>query len=547
MGIGMKIFFIGLIFISIYTGWKFGSVNHPEGSHSIDYVTDNQRSLDIIHYNLELDLDPVNRKIYGKTGITAVRLKELTTIDLNFYENLEVTALIVNGSPAEYTRKDNMISINYGQHSDTVNIEINYEGRPKRGGLAGFVFGTRNGKSVVYNLSEPNYASSWFPCNDFPSDKALLDISLTNDSSMVSVSNGKLMSVENHNEKKTYHWKTFYPISTYLVGIYSAPYKNFSDVYISRDGKDTMNIEYYVFEDQLGKAKVDFEDHKDYLNYFSSVFGEYPFIKEKYGVAEFLWQLGAMEHQTVSGIGSNFVSGRKFFDDIYVHELAHHWWGNAVGPSSWKDIWLNEGFATYSEALYAEHIAGPKALQSTMLSKFDENPDERLYAPEKNIFSSTIYDKGAWVLHMLRKETGDSVFFKILREYFNQYKYSNASVNDFKNVCEKISGKDLGYFFKQWVTEGKDIIRLTYKWKTAADGDKYSAIVNFEQTQVDYPVYNFPLDLEFLLTDGRKVRKTVRIDRHQQEIETNFDSIPVELNIDPDNWLLALVKNKVWD
>ena len=149
------------------------------------------------------------------------------------------------------------------------------------------------------------------------------------------------------------------------------------------------------------------------------------------------------------------------FRDTYVHELSHHWWGNSVGPKTWNDIWLNEGFATYSEALYAEAKHGKDALKSKMQSKFSDNFRGTLYAPN-NLFGETVYDKGAWVLHMLRFEIGDSSFFKSLHKYYDLYKYSNASVEDFKAVCENVSGMSLDKFFDQWVYTGTDNIFCSY-------------------------------------------------------------------------------------
>ena len=184
---------------------------------------------------------------------------------------------------------------------------------------------------------------------------------ITNDTSMISVSNGILIGEEINDSRKTYHWKTLYPISTYLIALYSSDYSTFGDQYISQDGKDTMLINYYVLPDKLEKAKIDFSEHVEILNFFANTFGEYPFIEEKYGVAEFLWSSGAMENQTSTGVASSLIGGKKLFLDFYVHELAHHWWGHAISPKSWKDIWLNEGFSSYSEALYFEHKGGDGA------------------------------------------------------------------------------------------------------------------------------------------------------------------------------------------
>ncbi len=335
-----------------------------------------------------------------------------------------------------------------------------------------------------------------------------------------------------------------------MISIYSSKYDNFHDVYVSQDKKDSMKIQYYAFPEHLEYAKVDFKDHPKMIKFFSETFGEYPFIKEKYGVAEFLWQLGAMENQTITGIGSNFVRGRKFFNDIYVHELAHSWFGDAVGPKTWKDIWLNEGFATYCEALYDEHNFGGKALRSSMLSKYQDNFPGTLYNPGSNLFSSTVYDKGAWVLHMLRHEVGDSTFFKILRTYYNDFKYKNASTEDFKNVCEKVSGKNLDKFFQQWVYVGEGNIDLDYKWSSEkqsnsnpSKGDSYLVLVNLNQTQEKYKDYYFPLDIKFTNISDSSLTKSFYITSQDTTLKMELNYKPSNIILDPDNWLLANYNN----
>ncbi len=520
--------------------------NGPHLVLSTDYVSSNQYKIDILHYDLQLDLYPKIKKLKGIAEITGVVLqREIDRIDLNFYDNFDIKELTFNNLSARFENKDTQITVFFDTGSiDTFKLKIIYEGTPKRTGLSAFVFGEINGRSAVYNLSEPSYASTWFPCNDIPTDKALLDIKITNDSSQTSISNGVLVGKELNKDRMTYHWKTYYPISTYLICVYSSQYTEFEDKYFSADG-DTMPIKYYVFPNHIEEARIDFKDTPKMIKYFSKTFGEYPFIKEKYGIAEFLWQMGAMEHQTITGIGSNFVGGKNFFEDVYVHELAHHWWGNAVGPATWKDIWLNEGFATYSEALYSESKSGKKTLQSTMLSKFSDEFSNTLYDPGKNLFSTTVYDKGAWVLHMLRWEVGDSVFFDILSSYFEKYKYKNASTDDFIRVCESLSKRNLSKFFDQWVFTGTENIQLDYKWviKKQSD-DKLLIILNLQQMQEKYPIIEFKLEVMFEYDNEKSFSKIFNIKEKQKTIEILVDERPNQLILDPNNWLLANIKDK---
>ena len=182
-----------------------------------------------------------------------------------------------------------------------------------------------------------------------------------------------------------------------------------------------------------------------------------------------------------------------------------------------------------------------------MLSKFQDNFPGTLYNPGNNLFNSTVYDKGAWVLHMLRHEVGDSVFFKILRTYYNEYKYKNASTEDFENVCEKVSGKDLNKFFEQWVYVGEGDIDLNYKWSSEkiidSSGNNYRVSVALNQTQVKYKDYYFPLDIKFVNSSDSGLTKSFNITSRDTTIITLVNYKPETIVLDPDNWLLANYNN----
>jgi len=510
-----------------------------------DYIRPNQKKIDITKYKLSFDLHTDTKMFIANAVLTGnVIDQNIKTIDLNFYDNFNIEKILINGLSTEFENDGTMLSLPYDSSmGKEFKIEVEYAGTPERVGLEGFVFGKRNGESLVYNLSEPTFASSWFPCNDLSTDKSLLEMSITNDSSAVSISNGVLVDVKTIGNRRTYTWKTVYPISTYLIALYSANYISFKDQYISLSGKDTMNVEYFVLPDKLEKAKVDFAEHVKMLQVLSKLFGEYPFIKEKYGVAEFLWYPGAMEHQTITGVSSNMISGLNFYEDTYVHELAHQWWGDAVSPKSWKDIWLNEGFATYSEALYYEALTGKKALQSTMMSKYSSNFSGSLAEPGSFLFTRTMYDKGAWILHMLRGEVGDSSFFRILRTYYETYKYSNASIDDFRNICEKISGIDLDKFFEQWVLSTGQI-DLEYKTKVLESETNPLVEIYLKQVQEEYEVFNFPLEIKMLFKDNSEKLFRYNISSRDTVLEISTNAIPDSIELDPDKWLLAQINLK---
>jgi len=508
------------------------------------YNPKTQKAFDVLHYDVRIELYPQQKKISGEVIIKLkVNDNKLDKIDINFYDNMKIKYVELSGKNAHFTRSKKIFSVKKENNLDTVEIKISYEGTPQSLGFGSMNFEEVNSKNQIYTISEPVFASTWLPCVDVVDDKALLDMYITNDSNYVSLSNGKLIDVKRNTTRKTYHWKTFYPISTYLIAIYSGTYKLYSEPYTSING-DKFNIEYYATENNFENAKKDFSDHSKYIKTFEELFGPYPFPKEKYSVAEFWWQNGAMENQTITGIGSRYISGMKFFSDMLVHELAHHWWGNAVSPRTWKDIWLNEGFATYSVALYWEKQSGFSALQSTMFDKNGNFNTHAIYNPGSALFDGTIYNKGAWVLHMLRKEIGDQDFFKSLKKYFEYFKYSNASTEDFKNICEKISGKKLQQFFNQWVYKGKGRLEIQADWESVKSHTEFTTKIKIKQLQKGYEIYKFPLEIKLVFDKPEKyLISTNYISTKDSVINISTKEKPTKVILDPDYWLLAEIKS----
>ncbi len=503
------------------------------------------RSIDVLEYDLALDVFQREKLIRETAKIKILSLDSRAgEIELDLYDNFEIISVKIDNKNTTYFYDDNRIRIIKNNISkDTSYVEIVFEGEPQNLGLGSFSMDEKNGNQFLATLNEPIFASTWFPCNDTPNDKAKLKISITHDSSMVTISNGNLQSIKTSEDRRTYSWATDYPIATYLISVYSAPYTKFSQKYFTN--KDSMSIDYYVIEENLEDAKIDFSKHPKYLEVLSDLFGEYPFLDEKYGVAEILWQQGAMESQTITSIGSNFISGMNFNEDILIHELAHHWWGNSVTLKTWKDIWLNEGFATYTEALYYEATKGESALSSTMYSfarKLDSGNRETLYDPGVHIFSSNVYNKGAWVLHMLRREVGDSLFFIGLEKYYSKYKYSNANTDDMKKVFEQVSKKDLNKFFEQWVYKGSGFLELKVDWsEEQISQNNIQLKVNIEQKQNGYENYHFPLDIEIVDSLGQVYNYFPYI-TSDTTLVFNFKNRIEDISIDKDNWLLAILE-----
>jgi aminopeptidase N len=211
---------------------------------------------------------------------------------------------------------------------------------------------------MVWTLSEPDGARTWWPCKDTPADKAMVEEWWTVPASWTATGNGTLIGTETlPNSRKRFRWRSARPLTTYLVSIAATDYASFSDTYTALDGTTTMPVTYYVYSEDLTPARESFRNTPAMIAFYAETFGEYPFLEDKYGVCAFPWS-GAMEHTTNTSYGYLLIDGGHGNDYVIAHELAHQWWGDSVSPEDWKDVWLNEGFASYSEALWAEHLGG---------------------------------------------------------------------------------------------------------------------------------------------------------------------------------------------
>lgn len=489
-----------------------------------------KEQFDIIKYHLKIDINFNERNITASNKITAVKYTSSFNIfELDFYNNLSIDEIKSGNLNLDYRRNGNKLFIDISSlNSDTMEVIISYQGKPKNRGFDGFVFAETKKQKIVQTINQPNLAPSWFPCNDDPSDKAELEIEIINDDEFITVSNGKLIDVQSLNKKKKYHYKTHYPIATNLIGFYSSNYQEINEEYISVNGKK-MNLYYYVFPDDIEKAKVDLQNTKEILKTFEKLFGEYPFIEEKFSISEILLMRGAIENQTLIGISKDLFSGKNFHKDVFIHEVAHSWWGNAVGISGWKDVWLSEAFAKYSEALFYEYNFGKPALHSRLNKFLSENFSGRVYNPE-NLFSKSVYYKGALVLNMIRNILTDSLFFNFIKNYYHEFKYKSVSTEEFKNYLEKYSGKDFTKFFDDWIYNDRGIINCEY----SIDEELGELKLN----QKNY-VFNFNLDIKVVYEDDSFDITSTYIDNKENLIKLNPKKNIKEIILDPDMRLLA--------
>lgn len=352
-------------------------------------------------------------------------------------------------------------------------VGIRYQGNPSNGGGFGyFVYDNHMKGPIVHTLSQPYGAQYWWPCKQSLQDKIdSLDVWVYTDTSMKAASNGLLARNDIINDTtRLMVWKHRYPIVTYLVAIAVTNYKEFTLGANLVGRTQTLPVLNYVFPQFYNSAQQEIPAILPILRLYDSLFIRYPFEKEKYGHAQFTWG-GGMEHQTMS-----FMVNFSF--DLMAHELAHQWFGDMVTCGSWRDLWLNEGFATYLTAISFEYLKPKsdwyrrlKGMRGDVTGKDDGSvfPTDTLNVG--NLFNGRLtYNKGAWVLHMLRDKIGDSAFFKGCRQYLlaagNAYGFANTK--GLQTQMELASGRKLDTFFQQWYY-GQGFPYLKINWKQRGD------------------------------------------------------------------------------
>ena len=515
----------------------------------VAYPGDN--AIDVTYYGLDLRLTHTPNYL---RGAATIRLKSttdgLTSFFLDCNPQLTVDSVLSNGRRLSFVRGTDRITITVPQPlgiGQALALTVYYQGNPaSQGGFGSFAFSEHGPKAapVIWSLSEPYGASDWFPNKDTPADKAdSSTVSITADKQFVSISNGVLLSTtDNTDGTRTYRWRNSYPIASYLISLAMTNYERY-DTPFTLAGQ-TMPVTHYIYPETLPTIKANLDRTPDMLRVFSGLFGPYPFLHEKYGHAQFGWG-GGMEHQTISSMGAWSTS-------IIAHELTHQWFGDKITCRDWQNIWLNEGFASYGEALYAEASTGAAAYTATMTSFLANarRAQGSLYVQDisnvNSIFDGNrTYAKGASVLHMLRGVLGDAVFFNTLRTYAAapDVAYGTAVTDDFRTVAERVSGQSLGYFFQQWVFGGG---YPTYK-ATVTNASTNSVTVRLEQrnTTASSPA-SFTMPVQMLIKSAAgDTMVTVVNDRVDQTFTLPARGSVTDVVVDPNNRILKATEATV--
>lgn len=506
---------------------------------SLESQQDNIKRYDIVHYDLFLNINMDSGTLSGINNVRFFTDTILNSIVLHS-KGLIIDKVICNGDLLRFeldNHKEHLKIYNNFKSKDTNNVIIyyHYDNKYKRSpNRKGFYYFKKNDyiiENIAYTMSEPNDARCWYPCWDEPNDKFLADLHIRVSNVYTVASNGILVNEYNDSDtSKVFHWKVVNPISSYLVSFAISKYSQFSHYYHKlTNPQDSIEIKYYFWKpDSNGfiyNAVRSFKNVPKMIEVLSRIFGEYPF--EKYGMAVvYPFNYGGEEHQTISTIHRDWL---YYGEEIGIlHELSHQWWGDLVTCKTWKDIWLNESFATYSEYLWLEKINSNKdALLSKLFSyeTFNKDWEKAIYDPEGQgieLFSDIVYKKGALVLHTLRNIIGDSIFFNCLKEYREKFEYSYAETKDFIEIVNKCTNKDYQWFFDLYIySKGYPKVKFYYIY------NKKKLDIVIEQLKFNsHKYYNLPLEVQV-----NSNIKTVYINNKNEKIVISFDSIDFPFNI----------------
>ncbi|MEN9522199.1 MAG: hypothetical protein RL065_576 [Bacteroidota bacterium] len=509
--------------------------------------TSTDKSFDIKYERLEFFINPNVWSIQGEiTFHFETLLQPFNYLILDCSDSLIVDSVYYHNSPNLFHRSTDQLIVDFFssiQQNSIDSITIFYHGKPVgKNGFGAFKQQTHNGSGIIWTLSEPYGAADWMPCKQSLNDKIdSIDIFITAPDSFISVSNGIRKSISNNSNLNTTHWQHRYPIATYLIAIACTNYTEYNEFVINNN--DSLLIQNFAYPEDTFYAKAITPFLLNIFKFYEKRFGDYPFRKEKYGHAQFGWG-GGMEHQTQTFV-SNYNLG------LLAHELAHQWFGDKATCYSWSDIWLNEGFATYCAAMADECCGIYENWQSWKWGSYQRLMDINsgsVFCDDttkvSRIFSGDYtYLKGAWVLHQLRYQMGDTLFFNAVKNYIQspEIKYSYTNTDFFKKNIEVTWNKKVDNFFKIWYS-GKEIPELKIKWFQNKE-NLLSVKIQFISNQNDELFWAMKLPFRLSKYAEGGVRKDTLIflnfTSNNQTFEINLNEKIDILYFDPDCWFLV--------
>ena len=511
-------------------------------------------NIDILNYKFEIHLNDTSDIIYGSADI-ALNIKDSedrVRLDLISQgkdgKGMEVKKVTFNGSEVNYSHDNDVLLIETAafEYSSRDIINVVYSGMP----ITGLIIGPNmHGDRTFFSDNWPNKARNWLPLVDHPYDKSTAEFVVIAPNHYQVISNGLLVEETNLNkELKKTHWKQSVPISCWL---YALGVAEFAVDYV--DYFEGKSIQTWVYKQDRDNGFYDFKiPTKHTMEFFSDYIG--PFAYEKLANVQSNSVKGGMESATAIFYSDVSVTGDRSvrWRNVVIHEVAHQWFGNCVTEYDWDDVWLSEGFATYFTLMFREHaygrddfVNGLNDAKRLVYNHYKTDKESSIVHNNlrdmKDVLTYSLqYQKGAWVLHMLRNYVGEDNFRKGIRNYYKKYYNSTTTTNQFKTEMEVVSGMNLDTFFDQWLYKGGNMV-LDGSWKF--DEKKGRIEVNLNQVQNDGYLFEMPVELGISYNDKNLEKiQTVKLEKEKGRFYIASDSKPISIKIDPNTKLLA-----IWD
>jgi aminopeptidase N len=498
--------------------------------------------IDVQHYNFSLLLSDSTDIIKGKATISVLFLQPSNSFQLDLVsrgtngKGMKVTKIIAGDKELSFEHNHDTLTIQFTQKvekNDIQTVEIDYEGIPDDGLI---IAKNKFNHRTFFSDNWPNRAHHWLPCNDRPGDKASVEFVVTAPIHYQVVSNGILVEESNVDSTlKITHWKEDLPLPTKVMVI------GVADFAVNYAGNiDGIPISSWVYPENKEKGFYDYGQALEILPFFIEHVGHYPFSKLANVQSKTIF--GGMENASAIFYFEQSVTGKRVSEPLLTHEIAHQWFGDYATETDFSHLWLSEGFATYMTDLYFEHKYGTDTLKSMLKQQRKEVAE---FAKQKltpivdtftknymDLLNPNSYQKGGWVLHMLRRKLGDELFWKCIREYYRQFGGKNANTSDLEHIIEKESHEDQSAFFNQWVFS-PGYPKLDIRWRY--NERKNAITVMIDQTQAT--LFEFPLQLGFQENSEIEFR-TVTIKQKSTMIVYTLKSKPLLLLADPRTDLL---------
>jgi len=489
------------------------------------------QKIDVINYNFEIELNDKNDSIAGKATISLRPLQSTNQLvfDLSSVNSkgkgMKVISVTAKDKVAYHHINNNLFIDGNYKSGDSVSFIISYKGIPADGLI---ISKNKYGHRTFFADNWPDRAHNWIPCNDIPGDKASVTFAVTAPAHYQVISNG--LQVEEStisDDKKLTVWKETMPIPTKVMVIGVADFA----VNLAGTVNDCIPVTSWVFPENRTDGFYDYGEAPHILTWLSNYIGPYPYKKLANIQSKTIF--GGMENASAIFYFENSVTGKKEQETLLAHEITHQWFGNTATEKNFSHLWLSEGFATYMTHLYVESKYGKDSLNKRM-QKEREQVIQFVKSSSKavvdnstdymSLLNENSYQKGGWVLHMLRRELGDSVFKKAIRSYYATYAWKNAETKDFQKIVEAASGKNLTYFFQQWLFRGENP-KLKLSWTY----DPKAQAVNVTVEQMQNELFSFPLEIG-LANRIEKIQVSKKLETFRIGAKTKVDNLVFDPN-----------------